>query len=346
MKFQGLAELPTYNPSYRQSFSQVLIDSTRENTEVQVKQPRQTLAGENQAMMIKKNESSLSGTLSGAFSILMPWVTPTISGSISTKNATASEHIQYLSRITEKNHDGVVKWGFTVDDDYDQVNCAELTEGTLPIVNFVFWDRGEDQVPPFVCVELSTLWTAPFGAKLWGMIADSKDSNLLLSYRNLYQIVKLEAPTNLQESRQYKATINLGPGKPYHLDVKHNDSLQVYPAVIPSSVDLKDMPTFRHRTSTHDACPGPRSPQPVSESSPFFGQVSSSQSSARSSQPVSLGEKSETSGSDPGMTGTSSSSESDSDAPGLQANCASKAIEQSCREAPVLMSTVRLANGR
>jgi hypothetical protein len=133
------------------------------------------------------------------------------------------ERKRYSSRITEHHSDGIIWWGFYVDDLYEQERGIEFLDDALPTVCFEFVGYPKVPSPPKrMHLEIASYWSIiPKDKKEKNWIRTILDRSLssgnaqATSYSNLCQIVALETvPSDLPPRSDYKVTMYVTPGVP------------------------------------------------------------------------------------------------------------------------------------
>lgn len=125
----------------------------------------------------------------------------------------ASERKKHNSRIMEFDGDGVIRWGFLVEDAHEQGAGCDMDVGILPAVEFNFRREPKPEIPPIptnMDVVISSFWSnirpeSASGPQHTGWIQrvlqllrfKSSTSASAISYSNLLQVVafKMEPDT-------------------------------------------------------------------------------------------------------------------------------------------------------
>lgn len=160
------------------------------------------------------------------------------------EETTASEKKRYTSAITEHRSDGVVRWGFNIDDDNSRKSGIAMRDEVLPVVHFEFFGDSDVPAPPPESMDIVI-------ASYWSMILpcepkstwirkilrlfNSSGNTQTISYSNLFQLVALKtAPSNLPDRSYYRATVEVrsGVSGPPKVRRPTGDSVIVTPAVV------------------------------------------------------------------------------------------------------------------
>jgi len=209
---------------YEQVHVKVEIDAKDEYAAIDVLQPLQTLASDQDVRVIRADRDVTNGTL--GFSVGPTTARVAASGNVSKETSSSTESREYHSRITERHLDGVISWGFSVDDMHERQKGVELkaSQRALPSVEFKFFGPSDDHLPP-----------PPdhFGvlvASCWSLISSVSDSNtpsrrwlrwfkrpspLEMAapraplYSNLCPAVILEVPSHLSQASFYKSVMEV-----------------------------------------------------------------------------------------------------------------------------------------
>ena len=198
---------------YEQIYARVVIDTKEELTEVCAVKPSRTPKIGPGSTEVETQQSSSALDFSGLS------IQPILSGHLGT------ESFSYLirnhgSRITQGDGDGVIWWGFDIDDPHERGAGKELLD-ILPSVEFEF--IGENaSLPEWLHVEVASVWSLISSNKLkkqsWQeLINVAKPKGL--SHSNLCQIVQLEIPSVLLKNCKYKSIIEV-PSRDPTPDIK------------------------------------------------------------------------------------------------------------------------------
>ena len=207
---------------YKQIYARVLIDAKQKLTRVDAIKPSRTPArGPESAEVTTRRSSSALGFL-GSTGLSLPSISAKFSGHLGAESSSSLEMRNYGSRITQGDRNGVVWWGFNIDDPYEQEDGKELLEG-LPSVELEFFG-GNASLPARLHVEVASVWSLipsiknkKFHKTEW--IRLGKPAGL--SYSNLCQIVQLEIPSILLENCDYKSLMEMKPSGKYDTQVEH-----------------------------------------------------------------------------------------------------------------------------
>jgi len=137
---------------YEQVHVRVETDAKdRDNVEIDVIQPLQTPASDQDTKETKVDREIANGAI--RFSVgptTSTTATVSASGNKSKETSSSTESKKYHSRITVRRGDGVVSWGFFVDDMYARQKGIdfETVQRALPRVDFTFFGPTDDDLPP------------------------------------------------------------------------------------------------------------------------------------------------------------------------------------------------------
>ncbi|KAF8797603.1 hypothetical protein BYT27DRAFT_6935145 [Phlegmacium glaucopus] len=198
-------------PVYEQVFVGVEIDVRDEYTEIDVLQPLKTTASNQETKEIIAKKVTTGGTAAGSVA-----ATPAVSftGSRSKETSSSTEGTKHHLRITVEHSDGVVSWGFYVDDANERrTGIGFGKHRALPSANFEFYgaeDVGSPPPPPkHFDVLVKSCWSliSPHGEShtvsnswlSWFKGPGMPSSDVPL-YSNLCQLVILEVPSDLSQN--------------------------------------------------------------------------------------------------------------------------------------------------
>lgn len=243
--------MPTTDVPYRQYHVRVVVDSQQASAVSTGIKPRRTPKSEREE---KQSSSTKKGRTRDVAPSLTIGLVPQgkLEGGLTWTNeeTIGSEKKQYTSRITQQEVDGVVWWGFNIDDPNEQEDGIDMPDDILPAVHFKFVGDSEIRAPPpeRMDIVIASYWSiipqsepkSTWIHKLLHLMKSSGNTQQAISYSNLFQIVSLETvPSNLPEESHYKAGMQVWPGAtdPQHtylVDVKRPtaSSINVKPAFI------------------------------------------------------------------------------------------------------------------
>ena len=140
-----------------------------------------------------------------------PPIKTMFSGHLGTESSSYLEMRSYGSQITQGNSDGVVWWGFNIDNPYEQEAGKELFLDTLPSAEFEFFGKNAS-LPARVHIEVTSCWSLISSTEnrqswLQALVRLAKPKGV--SYSNLCQIVRLEIPSTLLEDCEYKSLTDM-----------------------------------------------------------------------------------------------------------------------------------------
>ena len=180
-----------------------MIDAKEKLTRMEGIKPVQTPAiGPKSTEVTTRRSSSALGFSSSSVG------SPSIKAMFSGESSSYLVMTKYGSRITQGDKDGLVWWGFNVDDPNEREAGKELN--TLPTVEFEFYKENAS-LPAQLHVEVASVWTLiPSNKnKLQELIRMAKPKGL--SYSNLCQVVQLQIPSTLLEDCHYKSLTDMLP---------------------------------------------------------------------------------------------------------------------------------------
>jgi len=229
---------------YKQIYTRVLIDAKENLTRVDAIKPSRTPARGPESTEVTTRQSSSALGFLGSAGLGSAPINAKFSGHLGAESLSSLEMRNYGSRITQGDRNGVVWWGFNIDDPYEQEDGKELLD-TLPSVELEFFGENAS-LPGRLHVEVASVWSfipsiknKKFQKPEW--IRLGKPAGL--SYSNLCQIVQLEIPSMLLENCEYKSLTEMKPSGEYDTQVEHfagRHSVHITPSVgflhdIPSS---------------------------------------------------------------------------------------------------------------
>ena len=191
---------------YEQVHARVVIDAKEELTRVDAIKPSRTPAIGLESTEVTTRQSSSALGFSGSSGFGSPSIKGMFSGHLGAESSSHLETRNYGSRITQGDSDGVVWWGFNIDDPHEQEAGKELLD-TLPSAEFEFLGKNAS-LPPRLHVEVASCWSLISSIEnrqswIQALIGLAKPKGL--SYSNLCQIVQLEIPNTLLEDCEYKS---------------------------------------------------------------------------------------------------------------------------------------------
>jgi hypothetical protein len=179
----------------------------------------------------------IAGTMSGILGV--PTTTLGLTGTTTQTRemSLSSERKQFSSRITQQGRLGVVWWGFNIDDPNEREGGIEISDTTLPSVEFEF--LGASDIPPplpgHVCIEVASYWSiirSSGNDHSWIQKLLSTASKTR-SYSTLCLVVTLKVPSTLTKRSAYKATLHVNTGykSGYNFMVRRPGSVEVEPLI-------------------------------------------------------------------------------------------------------------------
>jgi hypothetical protein len=229
---------PTTDLQYKQFHIGVVVDSQQENSHVNIIKPKRTPDSDGE----EKQSSSLKIGQSRGMTVgltLGPHPHGAITGTaIKTNEITAgSEKKRFTSGITEHHRDGIIWWGFNIDDVNLQKQGIDMQEDILLTAVFEF--IGDSNVPalPPKCMDtvIASYWSMilpsePKSTWIHKLLHLFRSSGNTPSYSNILQIVALKTvPSNLLEPSHYRAKVKVrsGVGDPPEVKRPAADSVDV-----------------------------------------------------------------------------------------------------------------------
>ena len=201
---------------YKQIYARVLIDAKESLTRVNGIKPSRTPARGCESTEVTTRQSSSALGFLGSVGLGSSPVNARFSGHLGADSSSFLEMRNYGSRITQGDRDGVVWWGFHIDDPYEQEDGKELLD-TLPSMELEFYGENAS-LPARLHVEVASVWSLipsiknkKFQKPEW--IRFGKPAGL--PYSNLCQIVQLEIPSMLLENCEYKSLTEMKPSGKY-----------------------------------------------------------------------------------------------------------------------------------
>lgn len=237
---------PTPEIGYRQSHIGVTIDSrveTGQIARIESRHPMRTKAfdQEEKATSTTMKGEAISGGVAAALS-MHPAVTANFNISANSGVNEAFERRKYNSSVTQHDHDGVIEWGFNIDDMNDQARGNHMGVERLPAVEFTFVNEANTlpTLPRRMDIVISSYWSFHLKSapnpqdtrsarrlrQFFKSSRSSSDSTQRISYSNLLQVVALEmVPDALPRDYQYNTKVRIrsdgvGPQAPHDGGVK------------------------------------------------------------------------------------------------------------------------------
>ena len=119
--------------------------------------PSRTLVIGPESTEVTTRQSSSALGFSGSAGFGSPSIKAMLSGHLGAESSAYMETRNYGSRITQGDSDGVVWWGFNVDDPHEQEAGIELLD-TLPSAEFEFLGKNAS-LPTQLHVEVASCWS-------------------------------------------------------------------------------------------------------------------------------------------------------------------------------------------
>ncbi|KDR84196.1 hypothetical protein GALMADRAFT_55255, partial [Galerina marginata CBS 339.88] len=205
--------------AYKQFYITVVVDSRQENARFEDIKPKRTPDSD---MEEKQSSSSKTGRTRGMTAGLTlgphPQVVLTGATTNTTEETTGFEWKRYKSGITEDHGDGIVLWGFNVDDLNLQKQGTDIREEVLPTWSMILPSESKGT------------WIR----KLLGFVRPSGKAQTP-SYSNIFQMVALTTvPSDLPELSHYRAKLEVRSGTSGPPDIRRRavESVNVTPAVV------------------------------------------------------------------------------------------------------------------
>ncbi|KAF9554633.1 hypothetical protein CPC08DRAFT_712743 [Agrocybe pediades] len=221
---------------FEQSYMQVIIDSQREHTNIKHVKPQPTRDSDNERKVVETTKSTRT-IIAGLAAALGTPTKMTLNGSVShaRERGRTEEHKRYTSRITTSDTNGVVWWGFNVDDANQRQEGLRLLEGheNLPSATLTYkmpQEGTEDEHPAegvygAVCdprrpsatkpidIEVASYWSLISEGKTWSLdtilklITAANENREHVPYSNLIHFVVLTIPPKPHPKSNYVATM-------------------------------------------------------------------------------------------------------------------------------------------
>jgi hypothetical protein len=212
----------------------VVIDAKEELTRVDAIKPSRTPAIGPESTEVTARQSAHG--LSGSVGFGSPPIKAMFSGHLGAESSWHLERRNYGSRITQGDRDGVVWWGFNIDDPHEQEAGKELFLDTLPSAEFEFLGKKASH-PAQMHLEVTSCWSLISSTEnrlswLQALVGLAKAKGL--SYSNLCQMVRLEIPSTLLEDYEYKSLTDVKQSGclTQHKLFEGPDSVHITPSVL------------------------------------------------------------------------------------------------------------------
>ncbi|KDR72300.1 hypothetical protein GALMADRAFT_143149 [Galerina marginata CBS 339.88] len=235
----------TTDAAYKQFHVRVVVNSQQENARVHAIKPKRTRASDGEEKHSSSKKATRNRDITAGITLgLQPLGAISGSATKTSEIATGSERKRYNSGITEHHRDGIVHWGFNIDDENLQKRGIDMQEDVLPTVSFEFVGDSPVPAPPpkSMDIVISSYWSTmlprePKGTWIRQLLrlGDSSGSTQTTSYSNLLQIVVLKTePSNLSESSHYRAKMKVMSGVSDQPEVKRPaaDWVNVTPVIV------------------------------------------------------------------------------------------------------------------
>ena len=231
---------------YEQGYVGVEINTNDENTKIDVLQPLKTLAFDQETKEVTANNVTISGSAEGSVGFLNPMPTMSLSGSSSREASSSTECKRYHSRITDESSNGVVSWGFFVNDSNERESGIRFgsPHRALPSVNFRFRSNiGPPPPPPeHFDVLVTSCWSliSPGGENYttsgwFSWLKEFSQGTVAASEiplcSNLCQIVRLEVPSRLSQSSFHRSVLEVNQSGGKVVAIKEQGLYNIIPAV-------------------------------------------------------------------------------------------------------------------
>ncbi|KDR68155.1 hypothetical protein GALMADRAFT_43716, partial [Galerina marginata CBS 339.88] len=206
--------------AYAQFYVRININSQQENAGVEGISPKRTPASEREEKQSSTTKKGKNRGMAVGLNIgPNPQLAMAGSATKTTERTIGLEKKRYTSRITEQHDDGVVEWGFSVDDLHEQERGIDMSDDILPSVCFEF--VGDPKTPPpppeRMNIEITSYWsmiptsgTENNWIHTFLNIPRTSSDTQAISYSNICQIVALEmVPSALPLRSDYRATMHV-----------------------------------------------------------------------------------------------------------------------------------------
>ena len=218
---------------YEQIYARVVIDAKEKLTRVNAIKPSRTPAISPESTEVTTQQSSSVLSILGSVKFGSPSLKAKFAGHLGAESSSYLEMRNYGSRITQGDRNGVVWWGFNIDDPNEREAGKELD--ILPSVEFEF--LGENaSLPAQLHAEVASVWSLiPSNKnkklKLQDWIGMAKQK--CLSYSNLCQMVQLEISSTLLKNCDYKSLTVMMPSGDRHkqVELECSESVHITPSV-------------------------------------------------------------------------------------------------------------------
>ena len=216
MKSAGLA--------YEQVYVGVEINANDESADIDVLQPLKGVAFDPETKVVTADSVTLSGSVGGSVGFLNPMPTMSLSGSSSRGASSSTELKKYHSRITDESSEGVVAWGYFVNDSNERESGIRFgsPHRALPSVDFEFYSNIEPPPPPPEHFDalVTSCWSliSPGGENYttsgwFSWLKELSQGTVAASEiplcSNLCQIVTLKVPSRLSQRSRYRSVLEV-----------------------------------------------------------------------------------------------------------------------------------------
>ncbi|KDR69623.1 hypothetical protein GALMADRAFT_49843, partial [Galerina marginata CBS 339.88] len=147
---------------YKQFYVSVTVNSGHEDAQVSNYSPKRTMASEKEEKQLLTAKTGQTRSLAAALVVgPHPQATITASKMKADEKSTGYEKKQFTSRIRQQDDDGIIEWGFNLDDSNDQEEGIDVSVDNLPNVCFEFPGDTDDppHPPEYIEVEIGSYWS-------------------------------------------------------------------------------------------------------------------------------------------------------------------------------------------
>lgn len=235
----------------------IVVDSHHKNTRASKIRPSKTSATDGKVIhTIGSQEGRTRAVALSATASPLPSGTVSINLGNSDTATTSSQITQNTSLITEYHNEGIIDWGYDINDSNFQKTAIDIDETLLPAVDFEFFGENPE-FPERMDFVVASHWSMilPTGEQegtqqskqngIQKFISHARSSINFepaqsVSYSNLLHIVALKtSPSKLPKKYGYRATVDV-QSRP-HQDLEPPEAPIVHlnhPAVDPTIVDV------------------------------------------------------------------------------------------------------------
>ncbi|KDR76821.1 hypothetical protein GALMADRAFT_1328780 [Galerina marginata CBS 339.88] len=213
----------TTEAAYKQFYVSVTVNAGHENAGFYKYSPKRSLASEKEEKQLLTAKTGQTRSLAAALVIgPHPQATLTANKTKADEKTSGFERKQLTSRIRQRDEDGMIQWGFDLDDVNEQEEGTDMSDNNLPTVCIEFPGDDPKAPPPppeRLGIEIGSYWSIRREGKKQSSwirkilnLSSSSGGTQDIFYSNMCHIVALKAnPSVFPPRSDYAATIDVRP---------------------------------------------------------------------------------------------------------------------------------------